>query len=82
MNSRDSYRILLWLLLLLSPMPLCAQVNICYDFESAVGNSRPISSDLWDPDVPFCPDGTYYYRFMARSDYGTIRQNGTIEVLR
>lgn len=40
------------------------------------------SSDFWDPDVPFCPDGTYYYRFMARSGYGTIRQNGTIEVLR
>ena len=38
--------------------------------------------DFWDPNNPFCPDGTYFYRFMARSDYGIIRQNGTIEVLR
>lgn len=39
-------------------------------------------ADLWDPNSPFCPDGTYYFRFMARSEYGIIRQNGTIEVLR
>lgn len=40
------------------------------------------NGDFWDPNHPFCPDGTYYFRFMARSDYGVIRQNGTIEVLR
>ena len=39
-------------------------------------------ADLWDPNSPFCPDGTYYFRFMARSEYGIIRQNGTIEVFR
>ena len=38
--------------------------------------------DFWNPNQPFCPDGTYFYRFMARSEYGVIRQNGTIEVLR
>ncbi|MBR1550634.1 MAG: gliding motility-associated C-terminal domain-containing protein [Bacteroidales bacterium] len=39
-------------------------------------------SQFWDPDAPFCPDGTYYYRFSAKSLHGLIRRNGTIEVVR
>ncbi|MBR1550635.1 MAG: gliding motility-associated C-terminal domain-containing protein [Bacteroidales bacterium] len=39
-------------------------------------------SQFWDPDNPFCPDGTYYYRFSAKSLHGLVRCNGTIEVLR
>ncbi len=38
--------------------------------------------DFWYPDATTSPDGTYYYRFMAKSPYGAIKRNGTIEVLR
>lgn len=37
---------------------------------------------FWNPNEPFCPDGTYYYRFSAKSNYGIVRRNGTIEVVR
>ena len=37
--------------------------------------------DFWYPDQTNSPDGTYYYRFMAKSPFGAIRRNGTIEVL-
>ena len=33
---------LLWLLFSWLPLPLCAQVSICYDFENAYPNSRPL----------------------------------------
>ncbi len=36
--------------------------------------------DFWDPSP--CPDGTYYFRFSAKSLFGLIRCNGTIEVVR
>lgn len=36
--------------------------------------------DFWDPSG--FPDGTYFYRFTARSPYGIVKRNGTIEVLR
>ena len=36
--------------------------------------------NFWDPSS--CPDGTYYFRFSAKSLFGLIRCNGTIEVVR
>lgn len=38
--------------------------------------------DFWDPNATSSPDGTYYYRFQARSPYGIVRRNGVIEVIR
>ena len=38
--------------------------------------------DFWDPALTHSPDGTYYYRFSAKSLYGIIRCNGAIEVVR
>ncbi|MBR4506155.1 MAG: gliding motility-associated C-terminal domain-containing protein [Bacteroidales bacterium] len=38
--------------------------------------------DFWDPNATSSPDGTYYFRFQARSPYGIVRRNGVIEVLR
>lgn len=38
--------------------------------------------DFWDPNETNSPDGTYYYRFTARSEYGIVKHNGTIEVAR
>lgn len=38
--------------------------------------------EFWDPNDKACPDGTYYYRFSARSAHGIIKRNGVIEVLR
>ncbi len=37
-------------------------------------------SDFWDPSR--YPDGTYFYRFIARSPYGLVRRCGVIEVVR
>ncbi|MBP3763652.1 MAG: gliding motility-associated C-terminal domain-containing protein [Bacteroidales bacterium] len=39
-------------------------------------------TDFWDPAASNCPDGTYYYRFAAKSPYGLVRHQGAIEVLR
>ncbi len=39
-------------------------------------------SDFWDPEASNSPDGSYYYRFSAKSPYGLVRRNGLIEVLR
>ena len=39
-------------------------------------------SQFWDPTDLFCPDGTYFYRFSAKSFCGLIRLNGVIEVVR
>ena len=49
-----------------------------------VFHARNITSheQFWDPNERPCPDGTYYYRFIARSAFGTVRRNGIIEVLR
>lgn len=38
--------------------------------------------DFWDPNDLPCPDGTYYFRFLGKSQYGIVRRNGVIEVLR
>ncbi|MBP3740388.1 MAG: gliding motility-associated C-terminal domain-containing protein [Bacteroidales bacterium] len=38
--------------------------------------------DFWDPNATNSPDGTYYYRFLGRSAWGVVKQNGTIEVMR
>lgn len=38
--------------------------------------------DFWDPEATGSPDGTYYFRFMARSLYGIVKRNGSIEVVR
>lgn len=38
--------------------------------------------EFWDPNATNSPDGTYYYRFAAMSEYGVVKRNGTIEVLR
>lgn len=38
--------------------------------------------DFWDPAETHSPDGTYYYRFSAKSAHGIIRCNGMIEVVR
>lgn len=39
-------------------------------------------ADFWDPNATNSPDGTYYYRFQARSLFGLVKRNGLIEVLR
>lgn len=40
------------------------------------------ADQFWDPNATRSPDGTYYYRFTAKSDYGLVKRNGLIEVLR
>lgn len=39
-------------------------------------------SDFWAPDEHRHPDGTYYYRFMGKGEYGIVKRNGAIEVVR
>ena len=39
-------------------------------------------SDFWDPNETNSPDGTYYFRFSAKSNFGIVRRNGIIEVVR
>ena len=39
-------------------------------------------SDFWDPDATRSPDGTYYYRFSAKNNFGLVKRNGVIEVSR
>lgn len=36
----------------------------------------------WNPLDTRSPDGTYYFRFSAKADFGIIRRNGLIEVIR
>lgn len=38
--------------------------------------------DFWDPNLSASPDGTYYYSFSAISQWGPLRRNGAIEVIR
>ncbi len=38
--------------------------------------------DFWNPDETDSPDGTYYFRFSAKSMHGIVRTNGPIEVVR
>lgn len=38
--------------------------------------------DFWDPEKTKSPDGTYYFRFSAKSLFGVVRTNGAIEVAR
>ena len=38
------------------------------------------SEDFWDPKD--APDGTYFFRFSARNQYGLVKRQGTIEVVR
>ncbi len=38
--------------------------------------------EFWDPEDTNSPDGTYYFRFSARSLYGIVKRSGTIEVVR
>ena len=42
--------------------------------------SKP--SDFWDPLETRSPDGTYYFRFSAKNNFGIVRHNGVIEVSR
>ncbi len=44
-------------------------------------NIRSIEQ-FWDPNATRSPDGTYYYRFTAQGEYGIVKRNGLIEVLR
>lgn len=37
---------------------------------------------FWDPNGTHSPDGTYYYRFTAKGEFGLVKRNGLIEVLR
>ena len=37
---------------------------------------------FWDPNETRSPDGTYYYRFTAKGEFGLVKRNGLIEVLR
>lgn len=56
-----------------------------YDkFGTCVFHARNIRrhDQFWDPNHPHCPDGTYYYRFTAKSPHGLVRRNGVIEVIR
>lgn len=36
----------------------------------------------WDPEATASPDGTYFFRFAASNQYGIVKRNGVIEVLR
>ena len=49
-----------------------------------VFHARNIAKDeeFWDPNQTNSPDGTYYYRFIARSKKGPVKRSGTIEVIR
>ena len=38
--------------------------------------------EFWDPNATSSPNGTYYFRFLGKSQYGIVRRNGVIEVLR
>lgn len=40
------------------------------------------ADQFWDPEATRSPDGTYYYRFVAEGEYGVVKRNGLIEVLR
>lgn len=40
------------------------------------------SEQFWNPNERACPDGSYFYRFMARCPYGIVKRNGVIEVVR
>ena len=37
---------------------------------------------FWDPEATRSPDGTYYYRFSGKGEYGVVKRNGVVEVLR
>ena len=39
-------------------------------------------SHFWDPEDTHSPDGTYYYRFLAKDNFGVVKRNGVIEVSR
>ena len=39
-------------------------------------------SDFWDPEDTHSPDGTYYFRFLAKNNFGVVKHNGVIEVTR
>ena len=39
-------------------------------------------NQFWDPNETRSPDGTYYYRFTAKGEFGLVKRNGLIEVLR
>ena len=56
-----------------------------YDrFGAPVYHVKNISkeSDFWDPLDTHSPDGTYYFRFMAKNNFGLVKRNGVIEVVR
>ena len=38
--------------------------------------------EFWDPNATNSPDGTYYFRFTGKGEYGITKNNGVIEVLR
>lgn len=38
--------------------------------------------DFWNPNKTHSPDGTYFFRFSAKSMFGIVRTNGSIEVVR
>lgn len=40
------------------------------------------ADQFWDPNATRSPDGTYYYRFTAKGEFGLVKRNGLIEVLR
>lgn len=40
------------------------------------------ADQFWDPNATRSPDGTYYYRFSAKGEYGSVKRNGLIEVMR
>ena len=37
---------------------------------------------FWDPNATRSPDGTYYFRFLGEGQYGVVKRNGVIEVVR
>ncbi len=56
-----------------------------YDRTGAlVFHRRNIRSEdqFWNPNDTRSPDGTYYYRFSGKGQYGLCRRNGVIEVMR
>ena len=76
MKSFTTYRVLLWLLLLLPAIPLWAQVSICYDFEDATSNSRPMG---WGalPNLDYHYVGIDAYDNTAHGGSKAIKNNGT-----
>jgi len=51
--------------------------RLVFKRDNVIDNSQP-----WDPNDCDCPDGTYFFRFDAIGEPGSVQHNGAIEVIR